>query len=129
MGITQKYGIKYPFTSENEEGVFMDLNKNVTEGVKSKVLHVIFTPRGSKLRDPDFGTNLVRFIFEPNDEESLDGIRTEISSQIMKYVPQVEFRNIEIYKEETDDNSVVVLIEYGVKKGNNTEITTVGVKL
>ena len=41
MGVIQKYGIKYPFTSDNDEKIFMDLNESVTEGVKSNVLHVI----------------------------------------------------------------------------------------
>ena len=69
MGVKQKYGIKYPFTTYNNEMVFMDLNDTFAEGIKSKVLHVIFTPKGSKLRDPEFGTNLVQFIFS-NDEKS-----------------------------------------------------------
>lgn len=129
MGVNQKYGIKYPFTAYNNEMVFMDLNDTFADGVKSKVLHVIFTPKGSKLRDPEFGTNLVKFIFSNDDKGSLDGIKQEITSQIMKHVPQVEFRNIEIFKEEDDRNSIIVMVEYGVKKGNKTEVTTVGVKL
>ena len=32
-------------------------------------------------------------------------------------------------KDEKDDNSIIVMVEYGVKKGNKTEVTTVGVKL
>lgn len=129
MGVKQKYGIKYPFTAYNDEMVFMDLNDTFADGIKSKVLHVIFTPKGSKLRDPEFGTDLVRFIFSSDEKSSLDGIKQEITSQIMKHVPQVEFRDIEIYKEENDGNSIVVMVEYGVKMGNKTEVTTVGVKL
>lgn len=129
MGVKQKYGIKYPFTAYNDEMVFMDLNDTFADGIKSKVLHVIFTPKGSKLRDPEFGTDLVRFIFSSDEKSSLDGIKQEITSQIMKHVPQVEFRDIEIYKEENDGNSIVVMVEYGVKMGNKTEVTTVGIKL
>lgn len=129
MGVKQKYGIKYPFTTYNNEMVFMDLNDTFAEGIKSKVLHVIFTPKGSKLRDPEFGTNLVQFIFSNDEKSSLDDIKQEITAQIMKHVPQVEFRNIEIFKDEKDDNSIIVMVEYGVKKGNKTELTTVGVKL
>lgn len=129
MGVKQKYGIKYPFTTYNNEMVFMDLNDTFAEGIKSKVLHVIFTPKGSKLRDPEFGTNLVQFIFSNDEKSLLDDIKQEITAQIMKHVPQVEFRNIEIFKDEKDDNSIIVMVEYGVKKGNKTEVTTVGVKL
>lgn len=129
MGLTQKYGIKYPFTSENNDGTYIDLNETYTDGIKSQVLHVIFTPKGQKLRDPDFGTNLVKFIFRPSDSLTFNEIKSEITSQINKYVPSVEFRDISIYNDENGANGIIVMIEYGTKRGNKTEITTVAVKL
>lgn len=129
MGKTQKYGIKYPFTSDNENGFFLDLNNTLDEGIKSQVLHVLFTPKGQKLRDPEFGTDLIKYIFSPKDNIIFSEIKAEITTQIAKYVPQVEFRDINIYNSETDDHGIIVSIEYGVKNGNKTEVTTVAIKL
>jgi phage baseplate assembly protein W len=129
MSKTQKYGIKYPFTSDNDEGYFMDLNETLADGVKSRVLHVIFTPKGQKLRDPNFGTDLIKFIFSPKDSSTLGDVKNEISSQVSKYVPEVEFKDIRIYESETDEHGIIVSVEYGVKNGNKMEITTVSVKL
>jgi phage baseplate assembly protein W len=129
MADRQKYGIKYPFTSDNDDGIFLDLNKTFADGVKSRVLHVIFTPKGQKLRDPHFGTDLIKFIFNQDDNLTLDGIKTEITGQIMNYVPEVEFKDLRIYQSENDEHGIIVSIEYGVKNGNKMEITTVSVKL
>ena len=129
MAMTQKYGIKYPFTTDNDDGTYIDLNKTYGEGIQSQVLHVIFTPKGQKLRDPDFGTDLIKYIFSQSDSSTFGSIKGEISSQIAKYVPEVEFRDISIYNSEGDDNSIVVMVEYGVKQGNKTEVTKVAVKL
>ena len=129
MGKKQKYGIRYPFASENNDGYFLDLNENVADGVKSQVLHVIFTPKGQKLRDPNFGTNLIKFIFNPKDDMTFAELKNEITNQIIKYVPQVEFRDINIYDSEDSGHGIIVSIEYGVKNGNKTEVTTVAVKL
>lgn len=129
MALTQKYGIKYPFTIENEDGTYVDMNNTYADGIKSQVLHVIFTPKGQKLRDPEFGTDLVKYIFTPNDSISLNEIKSEITSQVSKYVPSVTFRNLDIYKDENNDNGIVVMIEYSIQKGNKTEITSVAVKL
>ena len=129
MAVTQKYGIKYPFTTDNDDGTYIDLNKTYGEGIQSQVLHVIFTPKGQKLRDPDFGTDLIKYIFSQSDSSTCGSIKGEISSQIAKYVPEVEFRDISIYNSEGDDNSIVVMVEYGVKQGNKTEVTKVAVKL
>ena len=129
MAITQKYGIKYPFTSDNEDGTYLDLNDTFAEGVKSQVLHVVFTPKGQKLRDPDFGTNLIRYIYSPSDTITFNDVKTELTTQINKYVPSVEFRDVSIYNSETEEGGIIVMVEYGVKRGNKTEITTVAVKL
>lgn len=129
MAVTQKYGIKYPFTSDNNEGTYLDLNKTYADGVQSQVLHVLFTPKGQKLRNPDFGTNLVRYIYNPLDGETFSDIKTEMTRQISKYVPSVEFRDATIYNNETTENEIIVMIEYGVKNGNKLEIKTVAVKL
>ena len=129
MAVTQKYGIKYPFTTDNDDGTYIDLNKTYGEGIQSQVLHVIFTPKGQKLRDPGFGTDLIKYIFSQSDSSTFGSIKGEISSQIAKYVPEVEFRDISIYNSEGDDNSIVVMVEYSVKKGNKTEVTKVAVKL
>ena len=45
MALTQKYGIKYPFTSDNNDNVFMDVNGTYADSIKSKVMHVILTQR------------------------------------------------------------------------------------
>lgn len=129
MAITQKYGIKYPFTNDNDDGTYVDLNKTFSEGIQSQVLHVIFTPKGQRLRDPDFGTDLIKYIFNPSDSLTFGNIKNEISTQISKYVPSVEFRDISVYNDENNENGIVVIIEYGVKKGNKTEVTKVAVKL
>lgn len=129
MANTQKYGIKYPFTCENDDGIFLDLNDTMMDGVKSRVLHVIFTPKGQKLRDPEFGTGLIDFIFSQKDSTVFAEIKTEITKQIMKYVPEVEFRDINIYESENNENGIIVSVEYGVRDGNKMEVTTVSVKL
>ena len=129
MAKTQKYGIKYPFTNENDEGVFLDLNDNNVDGVKSQLLHLLFTPKGQKLRDPEFGTDLIKYIFGPKDDMVFSDIKSEITSKVSKYVPQVEFRDVNVYTSENDDNTIIVSVEYGVRKGNKMEITTVAVKL
>jgi phage baseplate assembly protein W len=129
MAITQKYGIKYPFTSNNENCLYLDLNETYSDSIKSQVLHVIFTPKGQRLRKPDFGTDLIKYIFNPSDENTFGEIKNEISKQISKYVPEVMFRDITIYNDEESDNGIIVVIEYGVKKGEKTEITKVAVKL
>jgi hypothetical protein len=129
MGRKQQYGIRYPFTAENSDNIYMDTNDSYTNSIKSQVVHVIFTPKGQKVRDPDFGTNLINYIFGPKDGVSLGEIKTEITSQLGKYVPAAKFKDVNIYEDENSDNGIIVTISYSVQTGNKVDDTTVAIKL
>lgn len=125
----QYYGIKYPFTSDNLDEMFLDLNETYEDGVKSKMLHVIFTPKGSRLRMPDFGTNLVQYIFEPNDGDTLSNIKSEITIQVGKYVPGVRFDDISVVRDDKDERGTVVILYYTIQKGENEVSESLGIKI
>lgn len=125
----RQFGIKYPFTRESIERTYVDMNTSQEDSVKSRVIHTILTPKGQRIRMPNFGTNLVKFIFEPNDELTMSGIKDEISSAISRYVPEVIFKDITITKPNDNDNAIVVIIEYDIQKGNETITTQVAVNL
>jgi phage baseplate assembly protein W len=118
MAATQKYGIRYPFTLENNDELYMDLNMTKEESLKSRLLHVIFTPKGQRLRNPDFGTDLIKYIHEPADDTTFERLRNDITEQVYKYVPDVVFKDISIYNDEKSDNGKIVIIHYSIKKGN-----------
>lgn len=117
MALTQKYGIKYPFTLENDDELYMDLNTSLEESLKSRLLHVIFTPKGQRLRNPDFGTDLIKYIFEPGDETTFERLRNDITQQVYRYVPDVSFKDISIYNDENSDNGKIVIIHYSIMSG------------
>lgn len=125
----QYFGIKYPFTSDNLDEMFLDLNETYEDSVKSKMLHVIFTPKGSRLRMPDFGTNLVQYIFEPNDGDTLSNIKSEITIQVGKYVPGVRFDDISVVRDDKDERGTVVILYYTIQKGENEVSESLGIKI
>lgn len=130
MALTQKYGIKYPFTSDNTDEVFLDLNETYEDSVKSSVLHVIFTPKGQRLRRPDFGTDLIKYIFDPNDGGTIDNIKSEIRESVGKYVPGVEFEDISVYDDDnSNSNGKIVIVHYKIKRGASETEETVAVKI
>ena len=117
----QYYGIKYPFNEGDEKKTFFDLNENNEDGVRSMLLHIIFTPKGQRLRRPNFGTNLIKFIFEPNDNNNWENIKNEIRQQISLFLPQVIFNDIKVNSNGIDNNDIFVEIDYSVK--NNVIVT------
>lgn len=121
MAQKQFYGIKYPFTNECVENYFSDLNTDMKSKVRSLLMHVIFTPKGQKLRDPEFGTNLVKYIFEPSDGISWDGVKNEVSEAVKKYVKGVTINNISILEHDDDRHQIYVRLDYSVVNGFKVE--------
>lgn len=129
MAQRQYFGIKYPFTYQNDENRFLDLNKTIDDGLLSEILHVILTPKGQRLRMPNFGTNLIKFIFEPNDEQSWDNVKNEVTNSISSFIPNAKLIDINILKEKSDDNRIILYLEYSVTKGSTIENNKVLVEL
>ena len=124
----QYFDIKYPFTNGGTENYEFDLNGSEKERVASDILHVIFTPKGQRLRNPDFGTGLIKYIFEPNDAESWSAIKKEISESLSRWVRGVKLNNIEVLTTE-DGVSVYVRVDYSVNNGSSSYNNSIVVEL
>ena len=127
--VKQYFDIKFPFTANNLDGFFIDMNETGNDKVLSEILHVIMTRKGTRLRMPDFGTDLTKYIFEMNDEGSWPGIKQEIIEAVKKYVPNVTLNDIRVLRDEADDSTLLVDIDYSVSVGINQENNRVVVKI
>ena len=132
--IKQYFDIRFPFTTNNVEGFFIDLNETMSDKVLSEILHVVLTPKGSRLRMPDFGTDLTRYIFEMNDEREWPRVKGEIKDSVSKYVPRAIINDVRVLRGEDengeiDDNTLLLDLDYSVKAGLTEENNRVVVKL
>lgn len=129
MAKQQFYGVKYPFVAEDVENYFVDVNKSMKDKVRSLLMHVIFTPKGQKLRDPEFGTDLIKYIFEPNDSISWEGVKTEVSEAVNKYVKGVTINNISVIQNDEESAEIYVRLDYIVSDGINVVEDSIATKL
>ena len=125
----QYYNIKYPFTINNEDGLFMDLNESVRDMVASELLHIILTRKGDRLRMPNFGTNLIDFIFNPSDSITWSGVMAEIRDAVSTYLPNAHIDDVTVVRDEQNDNGIYVDVKYSVAQGNISTNNRVVVKL
>lgn len=117
----QNYGIKFPFTNNNENGVFIDLNTNIDEKIGSEIAHLILTPKGTRLKMPDFGTNLIRFIFNHNDNISWGDVESEIKEAVTTYISNASINEVKIIEDESNDNALILSVNFSVIKGASNE--------
>lgn len=118
MAKKQFFGLRYPFTDNDFNKFFVDLNTSQKDKVRSQIMHVVFTPKGQRIRNPEFGTDLIKFIFEPNDSVTWTAIKEEVSDAINKWVAGCELKNIQVVQTNDDNREIFVRIDYSVRRGN-----------
>ena len=112
------FGIKYPFIADNKRYFYVAANESVAEKVRSQLMHIIFTPKGQRIRLPEFGTDLIKYIFDQNDEITWESVKTEVSESVTRWATNITLRNISVVKSEEDESQIFVRIDYSVSEGN-----------
>lgn len=120
--------IRFPFY-DSEKGYFLDMTKTNKRAIKSSLMHLLLTNKGERLYSPDFGTDLKRFLFEPNIVSIQDDIRGEIQKAIDKFIPNLQVDRLDVEPIEGKDHSVIVKLEYTVTNSTFTETDFITLEL
>jgi phage baseplate assembly protein W len=92
-GIT--YGLEFPFV-DSTQGDYLDLTETQFQQIRSDLLHLILTRRGSRYFLPTFGTRLYEYIFEPYDGLTFDAIEADIRDSVQNFMPNLLLNKITI---------------------------------
>lgn len=108
--------IRFPF-EESQRGFFVEMNQSTKDALKSDLLHLLFTDKGSRYYLPTFGTNLRQFIFEPNDRPTHESIISEIQDSVNNFLPGLTIDDIQVEVDPNYENSAIVSIRFSVGQG------------
>lgn len=95
MANGKTYGINFPF-QDSVEGKYFSLSQTSDEEIRTDLLHLILTRKGSRYYLPDFGTRIYEFIFEPMDGTSFNLIKTDVIQSVEKYIPNLTINDVTI---------------------------------
>jgi phage baseplate assembly protein W len=77
-------------------------------------MHLILTRKGQRLYNPDFGTNILKFIFEPNDDLTFTQIKQEITDVVKRYLPNLQINEISVTESTESEYAAVLRIDYSI---------------
>ena len=95
MANGKTYGINFPF-QDSKDGKYLSLSQTTDEEIRTDLLHLILTRKGSRYYLPDFGTRIYEFIFEPMDGPTFDAIKADVRQAVDKYIPNLQINDISI---------------------------------
>ncbi len=88
MAKTRYINIDFPF-KDSDKGFYLNINQTDRDAIRADLLHLLLTNKGERLYLPDFGSDLKRYIFEPNDSITHSEIRDNLNETISKYIPNL----------------------------------------
>jgi phage baseplate assembly protein W len=101
-GVT--YGINFPFR-DSFDGRYLDLSDTPDEEIRTDLIHLLLTRKGTRYFLPDFGTRLYEYIFEPLDGPTFAQLEAEIRESVTTYIPNLKITSIQVYDASTEEES------------------------
>jgi phage baseplate assembly protein W len=114
------YGINFPF-DDSDSGDFLRLTEIPEREIKSNLVHLLLTRKGSRYYLPDFGSNLYQYVFEPLDDIVIGKIEEEINDAVEKYIPNLKinkitietfYDNIQYINDQKQQHTIKIKIDY-----------------
>jgi phage baseplate assembly protein W len=101
------FNINYPFKDDTSTKSFISMNRVSKDSYSSNLLLLLLTQKGERLYEPDYGTNLLKFIFEPNDDLTASGVEEEIKNLVSLYIPEIKITSVKFYRLNDDEDNPI----------------------
>lgn len=102
-------GLAFPLRLTPEGRLaWSDGEANVRESIRLLLL----TAQGERLRRPDYGAGLERFLFEPNVPTTWRAIEESIRRQLAKWEPRVQVEALKVAADPADPEAAIAELSF-----------------
>jgi phage baseplate assembly protein W len=105
--------IKFPIEDDPINNFLFRRNNTTKEALLSNLTLLLLTNRWERYFNPLYGTDLLRYVFEQNDDIVRLEIENEIKQTVSRYIPKLIINRIDFAKpDEKSENSLDILINF-----------------
>ncbi len=101
--------IKYPLEDDAINGNLFALNNRTKAAILSNILLYLYTKKGERFYNPNSGTSLLQFFFEPNDVRTEEDIKDFLKRDLESAFRNLRVLNIIISEESNENENLKVL--------------------
>jgi phage baseplate assembly protein W len=121
-------GIRFPFQESFEGGVFR-YTKTTPEAIRTNLISLLTTKKKQRVMNNNLYSPLYDQIFEVWDEISEDKLKTELTSKINTYIPEITLEDLVFIFDEFS-NVLTVKVVYGINTlGGTTDSVEIDVNV
>tara|TARA_B100001250_G_scaffold142703_1_gene122088 strand:+ start:617 stop:1009 length:393 start_codon:yes stop_codon:yes gene_type:complete len=90
--------------------------------IKQAIVNLLLTNKGEKLFNPEYGSDIRSYLFEPLDYGTAAQIQRNIAYSVNKHEPRVQIEDLRA-NPNFDDNGFDVEMTYSVRGSNDIPVT------
>ncbi|VVB94572.1 Gene 25-like lysozyme [uncultured archaeon] len=91
------------------------------DSIRESIMIILGTARGERVMRPDFGCGINELVFAPNNTSTATLITFYIKEALLKWEPRIELLNVNAEPDETEQNKLIISIDYMVKTTNTKD--------
>lgn len=97
--------------------------------VRESIRVILMTEQTERLRTPDFGGSLGRFLFEPNTVSTRRSIQDRITKELAQWEPRISVESVNVEEDINDPTAAVATITYKLIATQTVERVSLAVTL
>ncbi len=91
------------------------------DSIRESIMIILGTAKGERVMRPDFGCGINELVFAPNNTSTATLITFYIKEALLKWEPRIELLNVNAEPDETEQNKLIITIDYMVKTTNTKD--------
>lgn len=109
------YNIKFPLNDDVSTNTYFQMSSTSKDAFSSDLILLLLTQKGERYYEPDYGTDLLKFIFEQNDNLTAADVEQEIKRIVSLYIPALKIENVTFNTLTDDDGNPISENQLNVK--------------
>jgi len=97
--------------------------------VRESIRVILMTEQPERLRTPDFGGSLGRFLFEPNTVSTRRSIQDRITKELAQWEPRISVESVNVDEDTNDSTAAIATITYKLIATQSVERVSLSVTL
>lgn len=124
----KSFNIKFPLYDDKIKNGYVETNTVTKDGLSSNLLLLLVTKKGERLYQPDYGTNLIKYLFEPSDSITEQDIESEIKETVKLYMPELTITGLKFFTGHDDqgnkigDNEISVVVDFTYNEDTYSDV-------
>ena len=110
-------GLKFPLQVDPKTGKFALVEEE--EDIRESIGIILRTVRGERVMRPDFGTDVMEYLFAPINDTLQDGISFDLQEDLLYQEPRIRDVEVKVLEPAGPEGSVTVEVSYTVRSTNS----------